>query len=81
MTPCKHLDYEQGKYGPDIALKDCSPDYPMVRYWLRGDRWTDNGPGQTPNPAEVQFCQQGHRRITGIFQCYQQGEMPCYEPN
>ena len=80
MKPCKHLDYEEGKFGPGIELKNLSPHYPEVRYWHRGPRWTDNGPNQKPNPSDVQFCGQGRGRINGIVQCYNPGEMPCYEP-
>ena len=80
MKPCKYLDYETGKYGPDITLKDLSPHYPTVRYWQRGEIWTNNGPKDKPNPGKVQFCGQGRGRINGIFQCYNPGEMSCYEP-
>lgn len=80
MKPCKHLDYREGEYGPDIELRTLAPDYPMVRYWHRGERWTNNGPGERPNPADVQFCGKGRGRINGIFQCYMAGERGCYEP-
>lgn len=80
MRPCKHLDYTEGKFSPDIELRTCAPDFPDVRYWLRGPRWTDNGPGEKSNPAKVQFCGAGRGRINGIFQCYQAGELSCYEP-
>jgi hypothetical protein len=80
MKPCKHLDYSEGVFGPDITLETCAPAFPLVRYWLRGESWTDNGPGEPPNPAKVQFCGAGRGRINGIFQCYNAGEMPCYEP-
>ena len=79
LKPCKHLDYEDGKYCPDIELKDCAPHYPMVRYWHRGERWTNNGPGEKPNPAKVQFCKQ-RGRINGIFGCYTGETGHCYEP-
>ena len=79
MVPCKHLDYAEGKYGPDIELRDCAPHFPGVRFWRRGEQWTDNGPGQQPNPRDVQFCGAGRGRINGIFQCYN-GEMSCYAP-
>jgi hypothetical protein len=78
MIPCKHLDYTEGKCGPDITLETCAPHYPEVRFWLRGPRWTDNGPKMPPNPAKVQFCLL-RGRINGIFGCYN-GEMSCYEP-
>ena len=34
MAPCKHLDYAEGKYGPDIELRDCAPHFPEVRFWM-----------------------------------------------
>jgi hypothetical protein len=71
--------YTPPMYGPDIALRTCAPHYPDVRYWHRGPTWTDNGPGEKPNPADVQFCKL-RGRITGIFQCYNPGELPCYRP-
>ena len=77
MKPCKHLDYRDSKFGPDIELRDCAPHYPEVRYWHRGTMWTDNGPGKEPNTTKVQFCVL-KGRIDGIFGCYN-GEMPCYE--
>ena len=79
LAPCKHLDYTKDKFGPDITLETLAPHYPDVRYWHRGPTWTDNGPGEQPNPANVQFCGAGRGRINGIFQCYN-GEMHCYEP-
>lgn len=79
LKPCKYLDYEVDKYGPDIELCDCSPHYPDVRYWHRGERWTDNGPGEKPSQANVQFCGKWHGRINSIFDCYT-GNMSCYEP-
>ena len=78
MKPCKHLDYST-EYGPDIELRTCAPHHPHVRYWHRGKRLTDNGPGEPPNPADVQFCGAGRGRINGIVQCYN-GELSCYEP-
>ena len=70
---CKHLDYST-KY-EDCTIETLSPHYPEVRYWKRGERWTDGG----ANPSKVQFCGQGRGRINGIFQCYNKGEMHCYE--
>lgn len=80
LIPCKHLDYTEGKYGPDITLQTCAPHYPHVRFWLRGPTWTDAGEGNPPNPSMVQFCGQERGRINGIFQCYN-GEMSCYDPD
>ena len=72
--PCKHLDYS-GDY-TDCTIQTCAPHFPNVRYWLRGPTWTDGG----KNPSMVQFCGAGRGRINGIFQCYNPGEMHCYEP-
>lgn len=77
MRPCKHLDYDQSKYGPDITLETCAPHFPEVRFWLRGETWTKNEDGSR-NPDKVQFCKL-RGRIKGIFQCY--GEMHCYVPD
>lgn len=80
MKPCRHLDYTEGKYGPDITLQTAAPHFPEVRFWLRGQTWTDNGPGEKPNPAKVQFCGAGRGRINGVFECYEMpGPMHCYE--
>lgn len=80
MKPCKHLDYTPGKLGPDITLETIDGFSCPVRFWLRGPRWTDAGPGQPPNPSRVQFCGAGRGRINGVFQCYNAGELSCYEP-
>jgi len=79
MKPCKHLDYNESNYGPDITLETLTDFAIPVRFWRRGESWTDNGPGQKPNPKDVQFCGAGRGRINGIFQCYNEGEMHCYE--
>src|SRR3990167_6442853 len=79
VIPCKHLDYTEGRY-TDCEIRTCEPHYPLVRYWHRGEKWTDNGPKCTANLAKVQFCGAGRGRIDGIFQCYN-GEMHCYEPD
>ena len=79
LCPCRHLDYTEGKFGPDITLRTCAPDFLDVKFWLRVPTLTDNGPGQSPNPSRVQFCGAGRGRINGIFQCYN-GDMHCYEP-
>lgn len=79
MKPCRHLDYTAGKFGPDIELRTCAPQYPEVKFWRRGPSWTDNGPREQPNPANVQFCGQGRGRIGGIFAYYQApGPVGCY---
>ena len=78
MKACRHLDYTEGKY------LDCQiifvTGFPCpVRYWERGKTWTA-GPLNEHNPIRVQFCGAGRGRINGIFQCYNPGEMSCYEP-
>lgn len=73
LTPCRHLDYEEGKY-TSCKIKDCSPHFPEVKYWERGEVWTEGG-----NPRDVQFCGLGRGRINGIFQCYNKDEMSCHE--
>ena len=74
MQPCKHLDFTEGKY-TDCTIEQIDGFPCQVRYWKRGERWTDGG-----NPQKVQFCGAGRGRINGIFQCYNPGEMHCYEP-
>lgn len=76
MQPCKHLDYES-EY-TDCQIKTCEPHYPEVKYWERGERWVKNLPGEKDNPRNVQFCKL-RGRINSIFDCYQPGEMSCYE--
>ena len=75
MKPCKYLDYESDYR--DCKLCTCAPHYPDVRYWRRGEIWTHEN-GEQVNPRDVQFCKK-RGRITGIFQCYNEGEMSCYE--
>lgn len=79
MKACKHLDHTPGKYGPDIELCTLAPHYPKVKFWRRGEKWTNNGPGERPNPRDVQFCGNGRGRINDKLSCYL-GELPCYEP-
>ena len=84
LIPCRHLDYTEGKYGPDIELatepsmRDASGN--PVRFWFRGPTWTEPlFDGERPAPACVQFCGAGRGRINAIFDCYD-GSMHCYEP-
>lgn len=72
MKPCKHLDYSD-RYS-DCTIETAAPHFPNVRYWRRGETWTD----YPSAPVKVQFCLK-RGRITGVFQCYN-GEMHCYEP-
>jgi len=77
MQACKHLDHEEGKF-TNCELVQIGGFSVPVKHWKREKVWTDNGPGQDPNPANVQFCKL-RGRIKGIFQCYNPGEMGCYE--
>lgn len=77
FQPCRHLDYTEDKYGPDITLEIVML-CPSVKYWRRGPTWANTGEGQVSNPANVQFCKL-RGRINGVFQCYN-GEMRCYDP-
>ena len=73
MKPCKHLDYDEEAY-TDCTLKTMAPHYPDVRYWERGERWTDDG----LNPKKIQFCKL-YGRVNAVFDCYD-GTRDCYEP-
>ena len=81
MKPCRFLDFEENY--PGCTIVDITDQFPdagcQIRYWERGERWTNAGMGYPPNPKNVQFCGAGRGRITGIFQCYNPGEMRCYE--
>lgn len=74
MKPCKHLDFNEADYAPGCELKTLDGFSCVVRYWER-----KNVPYEGA-PVKVQFCGQGRGRINGIFQCYNEGEMRCYEP-
>lgn len=76
MKPCKHLDYETNYLDCKIITLN---DFKIpVKYWERGKTWTE-GKCNEGNPKNVQFCKK-RGRINGIFQCYNEGEMSCYEP-
>jgi len=78
LIPCKHLDYET-KY-ESCEIRTMAPHYPEVQYWERGKVWTDNGPGEKPNPSRCQFCKV-RGRLYDIFGCYTGETFPgCYEP-
>ena len=76
MKPCIHLDYDSEFM--DCTLETAAPHYPEVRFWRRGEVWLDNGPGQRRNPEKVQFCKL-RGRVNAVFDCYQEGFLPCYE--
>ena len=70
MNPCKHLDHNESNYrhAKLVSIDDFSVP---VKYWERKD--------PDGNTQSVQFCKR-RGRIAGIFQCYSEGEMNCYEP-
>lgn len=73
---CKHLDYDEHFTDCEIvSLED--QGFPDVRYWKRGPSWI-GGKLNEGNPEKVQFCKL-RGRIKGIFQCYNAGELSCYE--
>lgn len=74
MKPCKHLDHDEATYGATCVLHQIKNFSVPVKYWER-----KNLP-YPEAPRNVQFCGEGRGRINGIFQCYNPGEMPCYEP-
>lgn len=75
MAPCKHLDHNEATYGDSCDLIQINNQFECdVKYWHRRVVPYENA------PRNVQFCGQGRGRINGIFQCYNPGEMPCYEP-
>ena len=73
MNPCKHLDHTEGNYNQCelVTIPGFSCE---VKHWKR------LAPPYEGAPVNVQFCGQGRGRINGIFQCYNEGEMHCYEP-
>ncbi len=82
MKGCKNLDYDESHY-PRCKLKSLDDQgFPGVKYWDRfeGGLITAEEISKFPNtPIKVQFCGLGRGRINGIFQCYNLGEMYCYE--
>lgn len=77
MNPCKHLDFNEATYGGSCELVELSGFSCPVKHWRRK-------PHAIPYdgaPVNVQFCGQGLGRINGIFDCYNPGERPCYEPS
>lgn len=73
MKPCKHLDHRTTEY-PDCTLITLHNFSCQVKHWRR------NHVPFAGAPVDVQFCGAGRGRINGIFQCYNEGEMPCHEP-
>ena len=70
MKPCKYLDYDEKNY-TTAKLVTIDEFSSKVKYWERKD--------PSGNIQKVQFCKL-RGRIKGIFQCYNEGEMNCYEP-
>lgn len=73
MKACKYLDHSD-KYAESCVLRTLDNFSVPVKFWER-----QHVP-YAGAPVNVQFCGQGRGRINGIFQCYNAGEMPCYEP-
>jgi hypothetical protein len=71
MYPCKHLDHKTEYV--DCKLVQINEFSCPVKYWER-----QNVPykGAAKN---VQFCGLGKGRIDGIFQCYDESGMHCYQ--
>jgi hypothetical protein len=74
MKPCKHLDFNLATYGETCTLVTLPGFACPVQHWRRNQVPYEGA------PINVQFCGQGRGRINGIFQCYNEGEMSCYEP-
>jgi len=76
MKPCKHLDHESEFIA--CELRDISQKFPNceggVKYWERVAPHIE----AEGLPRNVQFCKL-RGRINGIFACYNEGEMSCYE--
>lgn len=75
MCPCKHLDFSIERYGESADLVTMEGFDCAVQHWRRKESLLP----YPEAPLNVQFCGQGRGRINGIFQCYNPGEMPCYE--
>ena len=73
MKPCKHLDHNKEHY-PTCELVTLHSMTIPVHHWKRLEVPYEGA------PVNVQFCGKGRGRINGIFQCYNEGEMSCYEP-
>ena len=77
MKPCKHLDYSDSY--PECELVEIEGFECPVRHWRR-TLYLPGGPMHYDGaPVNVQFCKL-RGRINGIFDCYNPGEMCCYEP-
>ena len=74
MRPCKHLDHSIETYGNSCDLVTIGGLACEVKHWRRRSVPYEGA------PRNVQFCGQGRGRINGIFECYNPGEMPCYDP-
>lgn len=71
-APCKHLDHSEA-YAGSCILRTLNGFSCEVKYWER------QSVPYPDAPRRVQFCGQGRGRINGIFQCYNPGELSCYE--
>jgi hypothetical protein len=73
INPCRHLDHSE-TYAETCELKTLTEFEIPVKYWRRRHVPYEGA------PENVQFCGAGRGRINGIFNCYNPGEMRCYEP-
>ena len=83
MKPCKHLDYNESNH-PSCTLKIIE-SYRFndidIKYFDRfeGGLISKEELSKCPyTPTKVQFCTKWGR-INGIFQCYNENELSCYE--
>ena len=74
MHPCKHLDYDEGRFDKRCKLRTAAPHFTNVRFWDRSEIAADI-PGAA---TSVQFCKL-HGRVNAIFDCYEPGTLSCYE--
>jgi hypothetical protein len=78
MKPCKHLDYDIKSYPSCKLITIRKPAFNIeVKYWERNVSEAELK--EFPDTAiKVQFCKE-RGRIKGIFQCYNENELSCYE--
>ena len=75
LCACKHLDFNEATYGEAAELRTLTDfEGVVVKYWKRRPHMLHNDA-----VSSVQFCGQGRGRINGIFQCYDESEMSCYQ--
>ena len=80
MKSCKHLDYNESNH-PGCMLKTTKIFGVNIKYFDRfeGGLISKEELSKCPyTPTKVQFCTKWGR-INGIFQCYNENELSCYE--